>query len=71
MVCVPCIFLPFLLAIYLKFVQPFILRFVPERWKIWFDSILYPTCPVKVPTHPEPSAPKEEELKSDEDKKEM
>ena len=71
MVCVPCIFLPFLLAIYLKFVQPFILRLVPERWKIWFDSILYPTCPVKVPTHPEPSAPKEEELKSDEDKKEM
>uniref|UniRef100_A0A914HD85 Autophagy protein 5 n=1 Tax=Globodera rostochiensis TaxID=31243 RepID=A0A914HD85_GLORO len=50
MVCVPCIILPFVLAIYLKFVQPFILRFVPQRWKLWFDSVLYPTCPVKPTT---------------------
>lgn len=49
MVCVPCIVLPFLLALYIKFVQPIILRFVPERWKIWFDSLLYPTCPLKIP----------------------
>jgi hypothetical protein len=49
MVCVPCIVVPFLMVIYLKFVQPFILRFVPERWKTRFDSWLYPTCPVSVP----------------------
>ncbi|KAL3117163.1 hypothetical protein niasHT_007566 [Heterodera trifolii] len=25
---------------------PYILRFMPQRWRIWFDSVLYPTCPV-------------------------
>uniref|UniRef100_A0A914CK91 Uncharacterized protein n=1 Tax=Acrobeloides nanus TaxID=290746 RepID=A0A914CK91_9BILA len=49
MVCVPCIILPVLLAIYLKFIQPFIMRFVPEAWKVKLDAILYPTCPVKAP----------------------
>lgn len=46
MVCVPCIILPVLLAIYLKFIQPLILRFVPDSWKTRVDAVLYPTCPV-------------------------
>ncbi|KAH7726431.1 UPF0729 protein F18A11.3 [Aphelenchoides avenae] len=49
MVCVPCIILPVILAIYLKFIQPFIMRFVPDSWKARIDSILYPTCPVAAP----------------------
>lgn len=68
MVCVPCIFLPFLLAIYLKFIQPIILRFVPQRWKAWFDSILYPTCPATVPPSTDT---KNEEIKNEEEKKEL
>uniref|UniRef100_A0A915E628 Uncharacterized protein n=1 Tax=Ditylenchus dipsaci TaxID=166011 RepID=A0A915E628_9BILA len=48
MVCVPCILLPFLLAIYLKFIQPFVLKFVPQAWKARLDALLYPTatCPL-------------------------
>ena len=46
MVCVPCIILPILLAIYVKFIQPIVLRFVPEAWKAKVDSWLYPTCPI-------------------------
>ncbi|ETN73959.1 hypothetical protein RB195_017168 [Necator americanus] len=49
MVCVPCIFLPILLAIYLKFIQPYVLRFLPERWVTFLDPYLYPTCPAKPP----------------------
>ncbi|CEF71358.1 Uncharacterised protein family UPF0729-containing protein [Strongyloides ratti] len=48
MVCIPCIFLPIILAFYLKFIQPIILRYVPERWKSKLDSILYPTCPINI-----------------------
>ncbi|KJH47736.1 hypothetical protein DICVIV_06203 [Dictyocaulus viviparus] len=51
MVCVPCIFLPILLAIYLYFIQPLVLRFLPQRWVSALDSILYPTCPAKPPTN--------------------
>ncbi|VDN52178.1 unnamed protein product [Dracunculus medinensis] len=47
MVCVPCIILPVILAIYLKFIQPFILRFLPQSWRSKFDAILYPTCPLQ------------------------
>ncbi|KAK5966091.1 hypothetical protein GCK32_013052 [Trichostrongylus colubriformis] len=50
MVCLPCIFLPVLLAIYLKFIQPLIFRMLPERWVTYMDSILYPTCPAKPPS---------------------
>ncbi|CAJ0585839.1 unnamed protein product, partial [Mesorhabditis spiculigera] len=57
MVCVPCIILPVLLAIYLKFIQPLIMRFMPERWVHFLDPILYPTCPVKIPPPATPSAP--------------
>lgn len=49
MVCVPCIILPVLLAIYLKFIQPLIMRFVPDSWKAKVDAVLYPTCPVSIP----------------------
>uniref|UniRef100_A0A914WUA6 CR032 protein n=1 Tax=Plectus sambesii TaxID=2011161 RepID=A0A914WUA6_9BILA len=49
MVCIPCIIVPAALFIYLKFLQPIILRFVPQRWQAWLDSLLYPTCPVKPP----------------------
>ncbi|KAI1726800.1 hypothetical protein Ddc_04070 [Ditylenchus destructor] len=54
MVCVPCILLPFLLAIYLKFIQPLVLKFIPASWKAKVDALLYPTatCPIKVPTQP-------------------
>ncbi|VDL74713.1 unnamed protein product [Nippostrongylus brasiliensis] len=45
MVCLPCIFLPVLLAIYLKFIQPIL----PQRWVEFLDPILYPTCPAKPP----------------------
>lgn len=55
MVCVPCIILPVILAIYLKFIQPFIMRFVPESWTARIDAILYPTCPVAAPK-PQPKA---------------
>ncbi|EFO17138.1 hypothetical protein LOAG_11362 [Loa loa] len=50
MVCVPCILLPILLAIYIKFIQPVVFRLLPESWRTTFDAVLYPTCPV-------PSAP--------------
>uniref|UniRef100_A0A914Z6F8 Uncharacterized protein n=1 Tax=Panagrolaimus superbus TaxID=310955 RepID=A0A914Z6F8_9BILA len=49
MVCVPCIILPVLLGLYLRFIQPFILRYIPEGWKEKFDAYLYPTCPIKRP----------------------
>lgn len=52
MVCVPCIILPVILAIYLKFIQPFIIRFVPDAWKAKLDLILYPTCSVQLPSTP-------------------
>ncbi|CAJ0608384.1 unnamed protein product [Cylicocyclus nassatus] len=57
MVCVPCIFLPILLAIYLKFIQPFVLRILPEKWVTFLDPYLYPTCPAKPP----PTVSKENE----------
>ncbi|VDL80455.1 unnamed protein product [Nippostrongylus brasiliensis] len=55
MVCLPCIFLPVLLAIYLKFIQPYVYRILPQRWVEFLDPILYPTCPAKPPA-PEASA---------------
>lgn len=60
MVCVPCILLPFLLALYLKFIQPIIFRLLPEAWKTRFDAILYPTCPARIPA--QPSAPPPEDF---------
>uniref|UniRef100_A0AC34QKC8 Uncharacterized protein n=1 Tax=Panagrolaimus sp. JU765 TaxID=591449 RepID=A0AC34QKC8_9BILA len=63
MVCVPCIILPVLLAIYVRFIQPFILRFVPEQWKTKFDAFLYPTCPI-----PKRQKPAVEEQTEDENK---
>ncbi|KAL3995524.1 hypothetical protein ACH3XW_26160 [Acanthocheilonema viteae] len=47
MVCVLCILPPILLAIYIKFIQPIILRLLPESWRNTFDSLLYPTCPIR------------------------
>ncbi|VDD94423.1 unnamed protein product [Enterobius vermicularis] len=47
MVCVPCLILPVILAIYLKFIQPYVLRLFPESWRAKFDAILYPTCPIQ------------------------
>lgn len=49
MVCVPCILLPILLAIYIRFIQPIVFRLLPESWRTTFDAILYPTCPTGVP----------------------
>ncbi|WKX90277.1 hypothetical protein Q1695_009263 [Nippostrongylus brasiliensis] len=49
MFCLPCIFLPVLLAIYLKFIQPYVYRILPQRWVEFLDPILYPTCPAKPP----------------------
>ncbi|VDO33798.1 conserved hypothetical protein [Brugia malayi] len=50
MVCVPCILLPVLLALYIKFIQPIVFRFLPESWRTTFDALLYPTCPIQIPT---------------------
>jgi len=51
MVCVPCVLFPVLFAIYLKFIQPLILRLIPERWRRRIDSLLCPTanCPIDPP----------------------
>lgn len=49
MVCIPCIILPVALWVYAKFLQPFILRWMPPTWRAWLDNWLYPTCPVKPP----------------------
>uniref|UniRef100_A0A1I7RPW8 UPF0729 protein C18orf32 homolog n=2 Tax=Bursaphelenchus xylophilus TaxID=6326 RepID=A0A1I7RPW8_BURXY len=46
MVCVPCFILPVLVIIYVRFIQPLILKFVPNAWKTKLDSWLYPTCPL-------------------------
>ncbi|CAG9532575.1 unnamed protein product [Cercopithifilaria johnstoni] len=50
MVCVVCILPPILLAIYIKFIQPVILRLLPESWKMKFNALLYPTCPIPTST---------------------
>ncbi|KAI6183833.1 hypothetical protein M3Y97_00531100 [Aphelenchoides bicaudatus] len=55
MVCVPCIILPVLTFIYIRFIQPLILRFIPDRWKAKFDSVLYPTCPINMDDPPKPA----------------
>ncbi|CAD6194053.1 unnamed protein product [Caenorhabditis auriculariae] len=60
MVCLPCIFLPVLMAIYLKFIQPYVYRLLPESWVHFLDPILYPTCPAKPP----PSDEKQESEKN-------
>lgn len=65
MVCVPCIILPVLLAIYLRFIQPFILRFVPEQWKVKFDAYLYPTCPIQRPPPPKNDGENETEAEAE------
>lgn len=52
MVCVPCIILPILVVIYVRFIQPLIIRFVPESWRTRIDAILYPTCPVNLEDRP-------------------
>ncbi|KRZ60977.1 UDP-N-acetylglucosamine transporter [Trichinella nativa] len=47
MVCIPCILVPFFLWLYIKFIQPFIWRYVPEKWRTSVDYWLYPTCKVR------------------------
>uniref|UniRef100_A0AC35UCL3 UPF0729 protein n=1 Tax=Rhabditophanes sp. KR3021 TaxID=114890 RepID=A0AC35UCL3_9BILA len=59
MVCLPCVVLPIFLAIYLKFIQPLIFRFMPDTWKAKLDSILYPTCPLNIPKNQTETAAKE------------
>ncbi|VDN06826.1 unnamed protein product [Thelazia callipaeda] len=44
MVCVPCILLPIVLAIYIRFIQPIVFRLLPESWRVAFDAVMYPTC---------------------------
>uniref|UniRef100_A0A0N5AJJ2 Secreted protein n=1 Tax=Syphacia muris TaxID=451379 RepID=A0A0N5AJJ2_9BILA len=39
MVCVPCLILPF--------IQPYVLRLLPQSWQAKLDQILYPTCPIR------------------------
>uniref|UniRef100_A0A0M3HTI7 CR032 protein n=1 Tax=Ascaris lumbricoides TaxID=6252 RepID=A0A0M3HTI7_ASCLU len=62
MVCVPCLILPFLLAIYLKFIQPYVLRLIPEAWRTTFDALLYPTCPARPPPVLEKATKSEETI---------
>ncbi|VDP01680.1 unnamed protein product [Soboliphyme baturini] len=47
MVCIPCILIPFALWVYCKFIQPYVLRFIPVNWRSWADSWLYPVCPLQ------------------------
>ncbi|KRY18171.1 UDP-N-acetylglucosamine transporter [Trichinella patagoniensis] len=47
MVCIPCILVPFFLWLYIKFIQPLIWRYVPEKWRTRVDYWLYPTCKVR------------------------
>ncbi|KRX47852.1 UDP-N-acetylglucosamine transporter [Trichinella murrelli] len=47
MVCIPCILVPFFLWLYIKFIQPLIWRYVPEKWRTSVDYWLYPTCKVR------------------------
>ncbi|KRY50221.1 UDP-N-acetylglucosamine transporter [Trichinella britovi] len=47
MVCIPCILVPFFLWLYIKFIQPLIWRYVPEKWRTTVDYWLYPTCKVR------------------------
>ncbi|KAK0419924.1 hypothetical protein QR680_014406 [Steinernema hermaphroditum] len=63
MVCVPCIILPVLTFVYIRFIQPLIYRLMPEQWKIWLDSVLYPTCPLQIP---KPAEKKEAAVEKDE-----
>ncbi|CAI5442397.1 unnamed protein product [Caenorhabditis angaria] len=49
MVCLPCIFLPIMMAIYIKFIMPYVYRILPERWVNFLDPYLYPTCPIEIP----------------------
>ncbi|CAI4232247.1 unnamed protein product [Auanema sp. JU1783] len=49
MVCIPCVFLPIALAIYLKFIQPFVYRLMPQSWINFLDKYLFPTCPIQQP----------------------
>ncbi|KRZ69286.1 UDP-N-acetylglucosamine transporter [Trichinella papuae] len=44
MVCIPCILVPFFLWLYIKFIQPLVWRYVPEKWRTSVDYWLYPTC---------------------------
>ncbi|TKR64961.1 hypothetical protein L596_025428 [Steinernema carpocapsae] len=71
MVCVPCIILPVLTFVYIKFIQPLIYRLMPEEWKVWLDSVLYPTCKLEVPKPAEKKTESEtgEEEKKPEEKK--
>uniref|UniRef100_A0A0R3RZP0 Secreted protein n=1 Tax=Elaeophora elaphi TaxID=1147741 RepID=A0A0R3RZP0_9BILA len=48
MVCVLCLLPPIIMVIYIKFIQPLVLRLLPESWRTAFDALLYPTCPIRV-----------------------
>eukprot|EP00081_Caenorhabditis_elegans_P016803 NP_496772.1 UPF0729 protein F18A11.3 [Caenorhabditis elegans] len=50
------------MAIYMKFIMPYVYRVLPQRWVNFLDPILYPTCPVKIP-EPENKKEVEEEKK--------
>jgi len=50
MVCIPCILIPAALWIYMRFIQPLIMRILPVEWKQKFDNYFYSQqCPVKPP----------------------
>uniref|UniRef100_A0A0K0EB60 UPF0729 protein n=1 Tax=Strongyloides stercoralis TaxID=6248 RepID=A0A0K0EB60_STRER len=64
MVCLPCVILPIVLAFYLKFIQPIVLKYAPERWKAKLDSLLYPTCSVNIQQQQPNTANEEKDAKS-------
>ena len=55
MVCIPCILVPVALWLYVRFIQPLVMRFIPEKYRSWLDGILYPMCPAKLPPPAESS----------------
>jgi len=50
MVCIPCILIPAALWLYMRFIQPLIMRIMPAEWKQKFDNFFYSQqCPIKPP----------------------
>uniref|UniRef100_A0A915KBI8 Uncharacterized protein n=1 Tax=Romanomermis culicivorax TaxID=13658 RepID=A0A915KBI8_ROMCU len=65
MVCIPCILIPLFLWIYCKFLQPYVIRLVPRRWRASVDAYLYPTCPLKTEKEPATISENDEKLGKD------
>uniref|UniRef100_A0A0N4Z6T2 Uncharacterized protein n=1 Tax=Parastrongyloides trichosuri TaxID=131310 RepID=A0A0N4Z6T2_PARTI len=67
MVCLSCVILPIFFALYLRFLQPILLRFIPVKWLQKLEMRMEPTCGVEIPNCNVPSRSDDslkEEIKS-------